>query len=150
MDRLRTIHTKGYSTKEKHIIGEKYLLPRLLKHYAIKDLVISEEAWQWILNERKEDGVRNLKRDLETIVSRLNLLQLFRTPATKNEHSKESNPREDTPVDEKSPEKDEDLPKGVPRGIKWTMGETLGKDDVQVLLEGRNTKNSNIPFGMYC
>jgi len=183
MDRLRTIHTKGYSKKEKHIIGEKYLLPRLLKHYAIKDLVISEDAWQWILNERKEDGVRNLKRDLETIVSRLNLLQLFRiSPSTdktvkdvksdkskddksdeskddksdeskddKSDNAEESNIRGDAPVEPSGKTAtEEDLPKGVPRGIKWTMGDTLCKDDVQVLLEGRNTKNSSIPFGMYC
>ena len=169
MDRLRTIHTKGYSMKEKHIIGEKYLLPRLLKHYAIKSLEISDEAWQWILNERKEDGVRNLKRDLETIVSRLNLLQLFRIPSkgdddAKKDATKEESLEKDT-TKEESLEKDaieedttkedttsteDNLPKGVPRGITWKMGETLGKDDVQVLLEGRTTKISGIPFGMYC
>jgi ATP-dependent Lon protease len=166
MDRLRTIHTKGYSLKEKHIIGEKYLLPRLLQHYAIKDLNISEEAWKWILNERKEDGVRNLKRDLETIVSRLNLLQLFRSPKTDGKSTKThkvkeptkeeaETPTEDTKLPEETPKEDaktpeEDLPKGVPRGIKWVAGKILEKDDVQILLEGRGTTTSNIPFGMYC
>jgi len=76
MDRLRLIHTKGYSQKEKRIIGEEYLLPRILKEYGFGELKISNEGWNWILEERKEDGVRNLKRDLETIVSRLNILQL--------------------------------------------------------------------------
>lgn len=141
MDRLRTIHTNGYSMKEKHIIGEKYLLPRMLKHYAINNLKISKEAWNWILEGRKEDGVRNLKRDLETIVSRLNILQIFRVaPKSKEEHPKSD--------DDKRPE--EDLPKGVPKGIKWKDGEVLCEDDVRVLLEGRDKVASKIPFGMYC
>lgn len=80
LDRLRVIHTKGYSQKEKRIIGEEYLLPRIVKDYGFGELKISDKAWGFILDERKEDGVRNLKRDLETIVSRLNILNLFLEP----------------------------------------------------------------------
>jgi len=80
LDRLRVIHTKGYSQKEKRIIGEEYLLPKIVKDYGFGELKISDKAWGFILDERKEDGVRNLKRDLETIVSRLNILNLFLEP----------------------------------------------------------------------
>jgi hypothetical protein len=89
MDRLRLIQTKGYSQKEKRIIGEDYLLPRILKEYGFGELKISNEGWNWILEERKEDGVRNLKRDLETIVSRLNILNLCIEHAEKVRAKKE-------------------------------------------------------------
>lgn len=123
LDRLRLIHTKGYSKKEKRIIGEKYLLPRMLKEYQFKELSITDEAWNFILSERDESGVRNVKRDLETIVSRLNIHRLL---------------------------KGEDVIKGVPSGLKWKEGETLGEDDAKILLGNREEGKSKPPPGMFC
>lgn len=123
LDRLRLIHTKGYSKKEKRIIGEKYLLPRILKEYHFKELSITDEAWNFILNERDEPGVRNVKRDLETIISRLNIHRLL---------------------------KGEDVIKGIPTGLTWKQGETLGEDDTRVLLGNRDEGKSKPPAGMYC
>jgi hypothetical protein len=125
MDRLRLVYTSGYSMKEKRIIGESYLLPRILTEYSIDKLNIDNSAWNWILGERKEEGVRNLKRDLETIVSRLNLLNLFKDS------------------DEK------DLPQGVPKGIKWKSGDMLNEDDTRILLGDRTKRDDKIPFGMF-
>lgn len=122
LDRLRIIHTNGYSKKEKRIIGEKYLLPRILKEYRFKELSITNEAWNFILNEHDEPGVRNVKRDLETIVSRLNINRLL---------------------------KGEDVIKGVPSGLKWKDDGTLCEDDVKTLLGDREENRSKPPMGMY-
>jgi len=148
-DRLRMIRTEGYSTKEKRIIGENHLLPHLLKDYAIPNLKLSDPAWNSVLKERKEDGVRNLKRDLETIVSRLNLLQLFRKNVN---HPKQKHPDATTPSSPSSTSSDpeKDLPKGVPRGIQWQIGKDVSEEDVEILLGDRNKRSTNIPFGMYC
>jgi hypothetical protein len=123
LDRLRVIHTKGYSKKEKKIIGEKYLLPRVIQEYHIKELPLTDGAWNYIISERDEPGVRNIKRDLETIVSRLNIHRLL---------------------------KGEDVIKGVPTGLKWKEGETLGEDDAKTLLGSREDLKSKPPMGMYC
>jgi DNA replication protein DnaC len=123
LDRLRIIHTKGYSKKEKRIIGEKYLLPRILKEYSINTLEISDEAWNFILDERDEPGVRNVKRDLETIVSRLNIHRLL---------------------------KGEQAIKGVPSGLQWKEGATLSRDDTSILLGNRDDGKTKPPIGMYC
>lgn len=122
LDRLRLIHTKGYSKKEKRIIGEQYLLPRILKEYRVKELPITDEAWNYILSERDEAGVRNVKRDLETIVSRLNIHRLL---------------------------KGEDVIKGVPSGLKWKEGDRLVEDDVKILLGNRENGKDKPPMGMY-
>ena len=123
LDRLRLIHTKGYSKKEKRIIGEKYLLPRVITEYHIKELPLTDGAWNFILSERDEPGVRNVKRDLETIVSRLNIHRLL---------------------------KGENVIKGVPPGLKWKEGDTLGEDDARTLLGNRDDFRSKPPMGMYC
>lgn len=78
-DRLRIVHTQPYNKKEKRIIGEKYMLPKIIQQFGLKsnDIVLNDDCWNVILENRTEDGVRALKRDLETIISRLNVLRLF-------------------------------------------------------------------------
>lgn len=123
LDRLRIIRTKGYSRKEKKTIGEDYLLPKISKEYKISNLTLDEPSWEYILNERKEPGVRNLKRDLETIVSRLNIHNLIK-------------------------DSDETI-KGVPKDVKWTEGK-LSVDDTKNLLGNRDDGRDKPPMGMYC
>jgi ATP-dependent Lon protease len=122
---LRLIQTKGYNKKEKKIIGEKYLLPRILKEYNINELTLTEDSWNYVLNDRDEPGVRNLKRDLETVVSRLNIHRLL---------------------------KGEQAIKGVPSDIKWNGDavKELVEDDVKTLLGNRDDGKNRPPFGMYC
>jgi hypothetical protein len=134
-DRLRIIHTKGYDIKEKRIIGEKYLIPQILKQYKFESIKLSEEAWSWILNDRKEPGVRELKRDLETIISRLNVLQILRGIREKKEENTQSQMY---------------CPKNliVPNVIDWDCSKVLTKDQAEALLKDRIRKD-DIPAGMY-
>jgi ATP-dependent Lon protease len=81
-DRMYRVETKGYSTKEKMVIAKDYLLPKIRKQVNFKDdeLIISDQAIEYLITTpsltMKEDGVRNLKRCLEVIHTKLNLFRL--------------------------------------------------------------------------
>jgi ATP-dependent Lon protease len=82
-DRMYRIQTKGYDIKEKTIIAKKYLLPKIREQVNFNegDIVIPDDVIQYIIsNEKltqKEEGVRNLKRCLEIIHTKLNLFRLM-------------------------------------------------------------------------
>lgn len=81
-DRMYRIKTKGYSGKEKNVIANNYLLPKI--HEQVKfnkdDIIINDEVIGHIVDTHcnKEDGVRNLKRCLEIIYTKLNLYRLMK------------------------------------------------------------------------
>ena len=85
-DRMYKIETKGYKLKDKNIIANKYLLPKIRDQskFDENDINISEDILEYIINNftDKEDGVRNLKRCLEIIYTKLNLYRLMK-PETK-------------------------------------------------------------------
>jgi len=76
------IQTKGYDQKEKTIIANKYLLPKTREQVKFKEgeILISEEVLHHIIDKHceKEEGVRNLKRCLEIIHTKLNLYRLMK------------------------------------------------------------------------
>ena len=73
-DRMITIHTKDYSTKDKLHITQKHLLPDLMNTFSLHDVEISEDVINYIIQKTpNEAGVRNLKRSLENIISNINL-----------------------------------------------------------------------------
>lgn len=81
-DRMYRIETKGYEVKEKIIIARNYLLPKIREHvkFSETDVVIGDDIIQYLVSNRKftkeEAGVRNLKRCLEIIFTKLNLFRL--------------------------------------------------------------------------
>ena len=81
-DRMYKIQTKGYDKKEKTIISTNYLLPKIREQvmFSTEDIVIPDSAIHHIIEEycMKEDGVRNLKRCLEIIYTKLNLYRLMK------------------------------------------------------------------------
>lgn len=76
-DRMYKIETKGYNAKEKAIIARKHLLPAIRKQIDFKeeDLVFTDEVLSYIVQNHtgEEKGVRNLKRSLEIIYTKMNL-----------------------------------------------------------------------------
>ena len=82
-DRMYRIKTIGYSGKEKNVISNSYLLPKIREQVKFKEgeIVIPDETMSHIIETHcnKEDGVRNLKRCLEIIHTKLNLYRLMRT-----------------------------------------------------------------------
>lgn len=81
-DRMYRIQTKGYSKKEKSEIAENYLLPTIRKNVSFEkdDIAIKEDALHHIIDNYTEDeqGVRNLKRCLEIVHTKLNLYRLMK------------------------------------------------------------------------
>jgi len=79
-DRMSVIQCSGYTNDEKKIIVANYVWPEVLKHAGIKreDLSATEEAAEYIIREYSngEQGMRNIIRVVETVVSRINLLRL--------------------------------------------------------------------------
>jgi len=81
-DRMYRIKTKGYSGKEKTVIANNYLLPKIREQvkFSNADIIIPDDVLSYI-NEthcQKEDGVRNMKRCLEIIHTKLNLYRLMK------------------------------------------------------------------------
>lgn len=81
-DRMYKIQTKGYDKKQKLIISTNYLLPKIREQikFNIGEVDITDEAINYIIehNCNNEDGVRNLKRCLEIIHTKLNLYRLMK------------------------------------------------------------------------
>ena len=81
-DRMYRIQTKGYSKKEKSEIAENYLLPTIRKMVSFdkQDITIETDALHHIIDNYTEDeqGVRNLKRCLEIVHTKLNLYRLMK------------------------------------------------------------------------
>jgi flagellar biosynthesis GTPase FlhF len=86
-DRMRVINVPGYNDKEKKVIVANYIWPDILKHAGIsrEDLSADEEAAEYIIKEYSngEEGMRNLIRVVEAVVSRVNLIRISDEAAAK-------------------------------------------------------------------
>ena len=80
LDRMVVVRLAGYESKDKIAIAEQYLLPAALKEVnLVEKVAISREVIQHILENyaKEENGVRELKRCLEQIAQRVNMLRMF-------------------------------------------------------------------------
>ena len=82
LDRMYKIQTKGYEKKDKRIISKDYLIPKIVEQVNFKpeDIIIPDETIDYIVENYtdSESGVRNLKRCLEIIYTKLNLYRLMK------------------------------------------------------------------------
>ena len=80
------IQTKGYDLKEKTKIARDYLIPSIKKevNFNEDDIKINDETIKHIIDKytEQEQGVRNLKRCLEIIHTKLNLYRLMKPENT--------------------------------------------------------------------
>lgn len=91
-DRMYRIYTQGYNTEHKRNIINDYLLPKIREtlKFETNDVVFSDDIINHIVTNYTEDekGVRNLKRCMEIIYTKLNLYRYidadseFYTPQT--------------------------------------------------------------------
>ena len=81
-DRMYKIETKGYKVKEKLVICKDYLLPKIYEQAKFKkeDIIFTDDILEYIIKDftENESGVRNLKRCLEIIYTKLNLYRLMK------------------------------------------------------------------------
>ena len=126
-DRMYRIVTKGYETKEKITIARNYMLPKIREQvgFGPDDIVISDDVLSHIIsNQAKgEEGVRNLKRTLEIIHTKLNLYRLI------------------TPNDKSLFEKD--------MGLAVTFPHVLTKKDVDTLVKTNDCMSQSVLYNMY-
>jgi ATP-dependent Lon protease len=83
LDRFVVIQLEGYNSKEKMEIAERFLLPGALKEVNLAERVgIPKEVVSHVLETyaKEEKGVRELKRCMEQIAQKLNMLRLFNSP----------------------------------------------------------------------
>ena len=77
---MYVIHTKGFSADDKLKIAREYLIPDIYENYgfANDDISFSDEILKHIVENytNGEEGVRNFKRCLETIISKINIYML--------------------------------------------------------------------------
>jgi len=83
LDRFTVVHLDGYGLKEKMEIAEKFLLPGALREVNLAERIgIPKEVVTHIMETyaKEEPGVRELKRCMEQIAQKINMLRLFNSP----------------------------------------------------------------------
>ena len=87
LDRMYRIKTEGFDKKSKTKIACDYLLPKLLNEFSFNkdDIIFTEEAIHNLIDHHSnnEKGVRNLKRNLETIIAKLNIMRYLKPELVK-------------------------------------------------------------------
>ena len=86
LDRMYKIKTTGYQIKDKIVIANQYLIPKIRYEVNFKegDIIIPDTTLNYIIENytEKEDGVRNLKRCIEIVYKKLNLYRLVKPGTT--------------------------------------------------------------------
>ena len=130
-DRMYVINTKGFKPKDKISICRNYVLPELLDTFLFskEEILFPDDTILHIIERftGKEEGVRNLKRCLETIISKINIYYLSQ---------KREKDKDDVEGEEKKEEKD-DLPMTFKiKGFKLPL--TVTPEIVKELLPVKN------------
>ena len=125
-DRMYKIETKGYKIKEKLLICKHHLLPKIHQQakFEKEDVIFTDEILEYIIKDftENESGVRNLKRCLEIIYTKLNLYRLMKPEENLFETSLKIDKKVEFPFE-------------------------LKKDNINKLLN--KTDKNDVPFGMY-
>jgi ATP-dependent Lon protease len=82
LDRMIVVNLQGYNLKEKAAIAENYLLPAALKEVDLAEKVgLTKEVVTYMIETyaNEETGVRELKRCIEQVVQKINMLRMFNT-----------------------------------------------------------------------
>ena len=80
LDRMMVIKLNGYDLKQKTIIAEKYLLPLAVNDVNLHERIsISNDILSYIIEEFSGDekGVRQLKRCIEQVTQKINMLRIY-------------------------------------------------------------------------
>ena len=77
-DRMIVINVKGYNNAEKIVLARDYIIPEILLQYNLKkgDIIFKDDIITHIIsNIEGEEGVRNLKRAINNIISWINMMR---------------------------------------------------------------------------
>lgn len=119
-DRMYTIQVEGFQMKDKLLIAENYLIVGALRDSGLfEKMTFSKDILQYIIENFTggEAGVRELKRCIQTIISKINLLRFYNNP------------------------------KQVPFAIKdFTLPFTLKKEHIELFLKKKEAMNPSIAY----
>jgi ATP-dependent Lon protease len=80
LDRMVVVNLQGYEKKEKLAIAEQFLIPGALAALNLAEKVhVNKEVLEHILTDyaSEEKGVRELKRCIEQVAQKINMLRIF-------------------------------------------------------------------------
>ena len=83
-DRMYNIQVDGFGLKEKLVIADQYLVSQALREVNLFEKIgITKDILTYIIEHftGAERGVRELKRAIQTVVSKINLLRFYNDPA---------------------------------------------------------------------
>jgi hypothetical protein len=83
-DRMYNIQVEGFNVKQKLVIAENYLVSQALREVNLFEKIgISKDILTYLIEQftGDEKGVRELKRCIQTLISKLNLLRFYNDPA---------------------------------------------------------------------
>ena len=127
-DRMYRIMTNGYESKEKIVIAKQFMLPKIREqvNFQPEEIVIPDETIRYIVGAKHltqdEAGVRNMKRCLEIIHTKLNLFRLMK-------------PEENL------------FSKDIKMDVKFPM--TITNKEVDILIKNEEKQSQSI-LAMYC
>ena len=71
------IHLSGFTRNEKLQVAKEYLLDSIYANYNMTNISFKDDAIYYLIDTySKEEGVRELKRKLEDVISKINLLTM--------------------------------------------------------------------------
>ena len=123
LDRMVVVRLKGYDKKEKLQIAEQYVLPGALKEVNLTEKVkIGREVIEHIIEHHAGDGsgVRELKRCIEQMAQKLNMLRMYNH---------------------------KDLPFHIP---DFSLPFIVKKEHADLFLKKTQAEEHKPPYGMYC
>jgi ATP-dependent Lon protease len=87
-DRLTIVKFNGYTIDDKINISKDFIIPQLLENIGFNktDITFSTNVIKYIIEKytNNEEGVRNIKRYIEDILLKINLLRLVKNPNNDN------------------------------------------------------------------
>ena len=131
-DRMYMIQTDKLTNDDKVRISNNYMIPKIIKEIGLEeeDIIFDDDIIKYIISSQShEEGVRNLKRAYETILSKINLLKI-----TGNKEEKNINDNKNTLFRFLNNKE-----------IKFPL--KLNREIIDKLIDDKN--KSNIPFMMY-
>lgn len=123
LDRMVIVRLKGYDKKEKLQIAEQYVLPGALKEVNLAEKVkISRDVLEYIIENHagESSGVRELKRCIEQMAQKLNMLRMYNH---------------------------KDLPFHIPN---FSLPFIVKKEHADLFLKKTQAEDHKPPYGMYC